>query len=769
MEVRIVVDDYGLYSGGAKEDSSPDVGRIHSVRDEIRHYLTSQQGGEVAYRMASDIYKRFSDLEGQRGLTVEYFTPHHLLRKRLGCKVPSWLTPNIAQDINLFTEPFTAIANGDDVVTRLLSLIAPSLVSESSLPAFVKELSESTLVLDKLLQIDEVSSWLTDKLSELGLDKGATELLQLFREHKAEGYLVLAKSSLRDHLDSLVLQYRLHVDFVLPARRCSAELVKYFDMLPLEESVADSYPEFIEHLLSIVERHIASQELAVESLAEFVIQDWESIFTKLEYLFNINPNIVSEPLINSLQSKASPKAQNLAAIMLSYLDSVQCEILQNDSSVKNVLQWSDRYFSHAIGAFERGEEPNSETCNSFSRWLVYGKNRVTQSEYDWRVASDAVEKELESGNVVILCIVDALGAIHNDIVESILAEELHTGTHWALKSLFAPLPTITKVGKVAVMTGEDVLFQGRDYEVALRNRFKRFLPENGSLQLVKNWIDFRVNINSKTRLLVCLDNRIDDDLHQCVDFIQHRERVRSVTRQLVRAISKWQLDATRFGNSVVTFISADHGATNISHRERPLEGKELVEGRIFKAAEQPTPAVTGFHFEQAERSGAGYLIPIERVRFDTVSTMLHGGLSPEEVLIPFVRISKEVTESSDQLNLIAEDAFCQPVTNGWYVTLSLENTIDTNFFNIRIRTKSPFTSECPIIDRLDPYEDRKSIIFRISSDVEQVGMTEVSFDVYYQRSFDAPLENIECILNLQLGRHLIELGQESQDFENSFE
>ena len=433
------------------------------------------------------------------------------------------------------------------------------------------------------------------------------------------------------------------------------------------------------------------------------------------------------------------------------------------------MLWSERYFRYAIGAFERHEEPDEALGESFARWVSGEQNRIMQSEYDWRVVARNIEQELANGQLVIICIIDALSAIHMDLVELEIRQKLADQAAPIIKPLFAPLPTITEVGKIGVLTGRDCDSQSVDYEKALRQRFVGHLIKPESLQLVKSWKNFRESLRHNTRLLVCLDNRVDDDLHKCTEFRHHRERVRTVAAQLADLIANWLLDAGRFGLEATIMITADHGATKVSRSVPSLPGSVPLEGRLLQVNAAPDVVPEGFAYVPASGPCGGYLIPHGRVGFGSTANLLHGGLTPEEVLIPFLRISRRGLGSPSGLSLTPTEARCHAATNGWHATLSLGNSTNDSFFNLKVVAQPPFTGESQVIARLGPYDTQQGIILKISSPVEQQGKTQVSFELRYQPSDGASYERLSFSLDLDLGAHLIEHTDAAKNFDAFFD
>ncbi len=770
MIVRIIVDDLGIdRTPGARDLQEHDVKALHAIRDEIRQKLVSPSGNGLTLRMRGDIFRRFSDLEGQPGIEVEHVSPRRLIRARLGgLPPPPWLTPELAAKLGLLQEDLPEPVVADNTVERLLSLIAPELLAAEDLDGFTIALSRQQGEFSELIGVPDVASWLRDRLFNLGLAHQGSALLGLFGKDLAEGYRELARCVLRERLDRFILNYDLGTELVLPPRNCPAELASAFGRLPIDQEQAGPFPVFLLKLLDIADREIRGGAMQVTALTELVLQDWPDFYERMQTLFENNPGIACESLIDTLDALDCDGAAALATRMGEYLANAHCEQLPANAPIKQVVRWSESYFRYAIGAFERGDEPDDAVSTSFANWVGSQVNRVMQSEHHWRVASEAVERELKQGRTVVLCVVDALGALNRDLLEVSLNERIDPELVGGTRLLFAPLPTITEIGKIAVMTGRNAWEQSGDYERALRERYAEYLENDEAFQFVKNWTGTREPLYPSTRLLVHLENRIDDDLHKCTDFSHHRERVRTICEQLADQIGRWLLDARRFQREIAVFITADHGATKLSRLEQPLPGTTPVERRILEVSADFESCPDGFFHQRTSPDGGGYLIPYARVAYQDDRAMLHGGLTPEEVLIPFVRVGPGSRDTKGALKLRAVDGRGDAVRDGWHIWLQLENTSPEAFVNVQIRVLTPFAGKHSI-QSLAPFVEPDAFIMMIKSEFEQIGRTRVAFELRYRTKSDAPFDSKRIELDIELAPHIVERDEASRDFDDAFD
>ncbi len=144
----------------------------------------------------------------------------------------------------------------------------------------------------------------------------------------------------------------------------------------------------------------------------------------------------------------------------------------------------------------------------------------------------------------------------------------------------------------------------------------------------------------------------------------------------------------------------------------------------------PDPVPEGMTFVPAHPGG--YLIPHDRVAFGATETLLHGGLTPEEVLIPFILITRQDRGAAAALQLTPIETRAHAATEGWYVRLCLVNTTRETFVNLKIVAQAPFSGDSPVFPRLEPHDRIEEVILNLRASIEQQGPTQVSFELRYQ-------------------------------------
>lgn len=248
---------------------------------------------------------------------------------------------------------------------------------------------------------------------------------------------------------------------------------------------------------------------------------------------------------------------------------------------------------------------------------------------------------MAKGRVVILVLMDAL-AIH--VVSSLadyVTDRLGAEPSWA-SYLFAPVPTITAVCKEAVLTG---VTPDRACGKLPQALLRAYRLDASELQVSANWEDAeRTALHPCTRLLVHRDNRLDDRLHQTASYASLLEDCVGLFARTAALLARWVDDFRCINQSApIVLLTADHGFTYGPPPDRSMDGEGMggaprcieINGDAANA-ERDDPSLTvpdrvRFHLPKSFLAARG-----RRFGSDTATgwTLAHGGLLPEEVVIP---------------------------------------------------------------------------------------------------------------------------------------
>lgn len=768
MSVLLVFDPYGLDTASAL---IANVGNLQSLREQIDHHLRSGQEDDLRIHLKSEYRPRFADFIGLRGVQCLEIEPRCEFAKRFGFGAPHWAKEaDLAKLLACPTPrqpPLNLSTEAVDETARILALVSPDLLEPENWETFCNGLSEPLLAELGWLNVEAVSdcikksalrflpapasAWFVERLKSLGTPS------------KALAYLSCQR--LYEHLRSFIQRHGLA--YSLPARQEPAEHLCALPIWPIPEAEADE--KLVSDWLSVLNaavHKIEAGSLPSQTLAELAIVHWPRFFDGLKGHLEECQSLAHVELAEALSKLGDDSATLLAGAIQRQL--LACERLAESADMEAARQWFGRYLEYASRRFIAGQEPDEAVSVSFSNWVLHQQARISRSDMDWRRVAGLIRQYLSAAQDtrVIVCMVDALSALHMDELREAL--NTHANTDHAVideKILIAPYPSLTEIGKNAVLTGKPADQTSGDPENRLWQAFQAVLPSRDTIHVVKSWESRNQPIPEQARLVVYLENRIDERLHNSVDYKKHQEEVKTILIQLAKDIKRWNTLAIKHGFEPVVIVTADHGITFMREVYSGFDDPVGVCRERYIMYSSPPRQRGGF--TAIEICGKYYSIPFGRVRLQDGTPLSHGGLTPEELLIPCLVMQGSSAATSFALPIISvrlSKSKAIPTSDGWRLNLLLETIEPAN--GIRIEAKAPFRGKA------GPYgptskNDRLDIELNIQADLPQEGMIRMEVMCSFVRK-DTNTEKLFFTLEPLFPPSLLEISDEMTNFENMF-
>lgn len=762
MTVQLVIDTYNIDKEEALVVDTNEAS-IQNTRQKITQHLINARGDKLRIRLKTKaLLNRFSDFEGLNGvLQTQTLIPRQLLADVFEEHLPDELTNELIVQLDLLKQTNTAEIKNLPFVDKLLISCHRNFLSKNfyDLVEVLKDIPSNFLA---LLKFDSIQQRLDRHLRvefDWSEDVSFEFLNHLANAKSTVAFLnSLAFEQHQELLRACIARYQLNLP--LPARALPASLLS-IPTLPLSEQEAKDLPEKWLRTLDEVARRIERKELDAVVLVDILVSPWPILIREISELTGRNSRFVIKELIEKLESFSSETTKNLAIELSAKLALQTYPLLPEQSTVDEMLEWSVGYFESVRQSFISGQVTFDDLSQSFANWLLLQKARIARSDHDWRAFSQRVERYLKEEYLVVICMVDALSSLHQDLLDAALSKVDHLEKRNEL--LVAPLPTLTEIGKASVLTGIDACQLPQDQEMALREKYSGLLTNPNALKIIKSWKTATEHISAETQLLVYYENRIDERLHDCVDFSKHRRDVASILNQIAEYINRWKKDAGYLGREVVFFITADHGMTlaQLQYQGEPLgEVKE----RVFKVSGKPKYEHDGFRYIKINENGAGYLVPISRIGLTKNAVLTHGGLTPEEVMIPFITLTSKLPQpSTTPLEVRLLNERCQRIADRkWQVEIELMARVTIN--NIQVKFEVPFVA----YESVDTIRENKAqkLFINFSSNCEQSGLIEIGMRLTYER--DGAHETNNILISCHFPEPLIEKDAETLGFEDMF-
>ena len=763
MSVLFVIDLFGIDNQEAVIAERSPVA-IEQLKQRINQHLKNNDFSVLRIRFNNEaLFNRFSYFQGLDGvLPVKHLIPRAIYRDLVNEALPDWLTDELIMQLGLLKGQSEIAVDSDNLIDKIFRSCNADIFTEDFL-LYTDVLQEQSKAFWQLLSIPDVQLRLIENLQRIF--KFNETLATLFIHH-----LLKAKSAVdfftllayQQHQELLRKSFTvLQLSLPLPARSLPMELLS-LPIISLEEKSAK---ELLNKNLKALEdlcRKIEKEQREATEIAHLIIAPWPRVLDKLTFLVNRNSRFISNELKIKLEGFNDRESKKLVKKITEQIELSRFGPLSDTTPTNEVVTWSKGYFEFIHQQFSTKQQVDEVLNLSFSNWLLKQSARVARSDNDWRVFSKRVNDFLAQDYLVVICMVDALSALHQDLIlESAKAID-HLSV--ASETLFAPLPTLTEIGKMALITGTATCNLPSDQESAIRETYGAYLPEKDSLKLFKSWKSAANSdhIDEKTNLVVFLENRIDERLHECVDYEKHRADVSVILNQMMGAIDNWKKDAAYMNRDVVFLITADHGMTVT---QANYQGEKLGEGkeRVFKVASDYADDHDDFGLVHPGGSYA-YLIAKNRMRLADNALLSHGGITPEEVLIPFVTLSSrqsEVIKTPLELVIFSKNAQ-RLKEKSWQITVELNAKVAVN--NISIKFIDPLMGEESVV--AIPENGSQRLVLNFSSHNEQSGLIEFSLELSYDRegAHEVNLKDYSCVLP----EPLIDKDEKTQGFEDMF-
>ncbi len=723
MTVQFILDYFEIDTEHALEVESTEEA-ITIAMTQIWHNLSKPSEQLLRIRLKTPaLFKRFEYFEGvNHVLPTQQLIPRLLLSEKLKILLPEWLSNEYIVALGLLKN--SNFENGfDSFEKNLLYACDKALILGTNFTDFIFALRAQPFKFFALLENREIKNHLLAHLEfDLNLSKKTADVLlvSLYETNDVAVFLdTLAYQQHLLYLRQFVLRYKLEI--ALPALALSSDLAT-LPLLTLSESEAFNLANHFTDVLNATVRKVFAESLPAEILAELLMVDCSRLWCELNDLIDAHPELISKTLVQKITTFSSVDAIALAE----KLKQNTCSLLAKTANIEDVLKWIEDYFKYCRHAFLH-KQPLDEAINlSFTHWLLSQTARIAYSKASWLRCSQQITQFLQIPDyAVVVIMVDALSAINKDILLAELECLQQENLTLVSETLFAPLPTLTEIGKLAVLTGKPTSQLPKDHETALRETYQSFLPETQSLKVGRSWHgSANETLNAQTKLLVIFENELDERLHNGSSFQKHRDELVSITQQIKLKIKKLAKDAHYNGREIVFFITADHGMTVTQefYTGEPLgENKE----RCFKLKSESIELPEDFVRID------NYAIPKKRLRLTPAAKFTHGGLTPEEVLIPFITLTtKKSSLPKTNIEITLNDKHAQPISDKqWQIDLRLTSNVLAN--DIQMSIKDALFSGFEKIDSLRANKSQ-NVVFRFSSKQKQEGLIPIEFVISYQ-------------------------------------
>ena len=365
-----------------------------------------------------------------------------------------------------------------------------------------------------------------------------------------------------------------------------------------------------------------------------------------------------------------------------------------------------------------------EYARQYADWLYsrYPALRLNSPVMLYQTLPGLREQLSRPAPVLVLVLDNFNAKFVADLTRYMLAENFYNEqTSFAISML----PSCTEISKKCLLSGQPEPFPGTAYEKMVENTWSkvlpgrkvRYLPHIGALRAIKRREHDVYILN-----YLPLDIAFHQDEEQMG--ISHAQAARSYLHAVAKDVRAF---AERIGaeRDLIVIVTSDHGSTRI-----PADAPNSIDARLFagrvedqhhryvsisdsELKQLPDHVQYQCYVFQRERFGLdqNYLSAREYYRFvpTTASVYIHGGLTPEETLVPVLVFTPlTITPKPLSVNLLHKEFYYERRSQ---IQIEIVNTNAYLCQKVRVDIQNPGVESLPVsLEDIEALDQRAAII-----------------------------------------------------------
>lgn len=416
----------------------------------------------------------------------------------------------------------------------------------------------------------------------------------------------------------------------------------------LSQTLADSGLESVISMLSGITEEEISIKRYLENFFDTIDETWSDTLLELNRIFSHNQK--SKSFISYLQMLVPIRKPTLISPSMSW-DEVS-EWLEND------------YFPYYRWCAALGKISSTEqSVSSFECWLVKNYYNLTKTKAYAPYAVQPLITSKVSNSPVLHVIIDCLPWFYAQYIQEKLVqrgiESVETSMH------VTTLPTVTRVAKPSLIRGQlpgqlpAILDQSsKTYSDLFAQSIK--LSVDDVLYSNSNETDISSMVTTRKKAYLYLDNDIDGMAHRPISSERRRANIESHLNEIIDGIiTARESHKLFYGSELSVVISSDHGFSELPEINTILPITEdewsVDHGRLLLNNDRENPSPEDYLHISKEMLGGGCNSYYVARGYRTIGTRpkgaMHGGITPQEVIVPVIFIDSSVNAKFESLRI----------------------------------------------------------------------------------------------------------------------
>lgn len=711
-KIRIVLDPFLIFNGdGITVFDAQSEKRAFAIIDGfLKNHSVNRNALFIVKGVACckhfESYKNITS-----NLIYEEITPRRRLQEVFNRDLPKWLTDEYICNCRLLEMEPRLHALEDGWPAIICSMFMPDITKANTLTSWLKVTAQANNF-PKEAYTNEVKEWVVENFKSI--------VLSCISSSEAVRYFVdkLSNTSTPSIFSREVILRAALLPLLIPSsplRRGELNMGSLVD-LSYSKYIPFKFPQD-----AIDEEYISKHMVAAVRKARLDKKDFASVVLTLNALWKGIAGELDRWLIINPQAMTVEVSQHLSILNKDSNDKNISALIEYYSPPEEVPKWNDldacfdewvNKYSHFIRkSFLRRHLPSFENdpAHGFSNWLKENYTVSLHREKGYRIIAHTIQNKIKEGRLVIVLMIDAL-AIHlmssaiNQISNALCSQPTRC------KFLFVPVPTLTEICKNSVLTGLPPKECHSNLISDLMNVYKL---DNKEITITSSWNDAeRVEIGDHVKLLVYKNNSIDDQLDMAGNYRSLLESCDNIFLNISQVVRRWRDDYNSTNKSQpFILLTSDHGFTYGPPPGMKTEFNVVLDGKRRCVQLDKSLSFTNNNYTIIDKElfklKNSYLAARGRhfgVQLDTLSgwSMSHGGLLPEEVIVPMVEWF-----GNDTVTPWLDLSFCKDACYDrgyWLLSVILTNKnnipVPKGQLNIRVANQGEY---CNInINRIEP-------------------------------------------------------------------